>query len=102
MDGERMTFPKKIRLNASDLNTECAARRSVNVLLNMMERFIPRACHREAADVLMVAMLEHGFELTSKQMRQQYEVLQSAALSIRRLSGDTPMFVLKDEVIPTS
>lgn len=66
---------------------EYAARLFANILLGMLDRFIPRACHREVADVLMEAALKGGLELTSVAMRKQYEAVMLAT-TLRGLSGD--------------
>jgi hypothetical protein len=47
--------------------------RSVSMILHVLDDYIPHACRRDAYDALGEAMYKDGIELTSKQMRKEYE-----------------------------
>lgn len=65
-------------------------RRTVNIIMGILNRFIPDACRREAIDVLAAAVVEGGYELTNRLEREQYESWKATVLA-----GDLPMIETK-------
>lgn len=58
-----------------------AAMRFADVMVNLLRDFIPHHCLRDARKMLIDTALDQGFELTTIQMRKQYEAWQSTQLA---------------------
>lgn len=55
--------------------------RSVNTIMGILNPFIPDICRREAADALIGAFRDSGFELTATSEREQYEAWKATILT---------------------
>lgn len=55
---------------------------SVNLILNVLRDYIPRSCIHEAEDKLFEAFFVNGTELTSNNMRKEYEAWKQIDLHV--------------------
>jgi hypothetical protein len=74
-------------------NDEYTARRSANMLLHLLDEFIPRSCHRDAARKLFNAMMENGLELTTSAQRKEYETWKANVLHPLISMQPGPVFI---------
>jgi hypothetical protein len=66
------------------------ARRFADAMTHMLEHFIPRNSRRDAWEFLTDAALRDGFELTSRDMRRQYEAWKRTELEIMSITPLAP------------
>jgi hypothetical protein len=59
----------KIEIDRDEINVH----RSASVILDVIRDFIPNACFKEAYFELCEALAKGGMELSSKQVRKEYE-----------------------------
>jgi hypothetical protein len=59
-----------------------AVRKSIDLLLHLLQDFIPRCAMGDAERRLYEAFETQGIELTSKAMRQEYEAWKSTQLDV--------------------
>ena len=82
-----MTTPTKSIMDRD--NDELAARKFADTVLAMIDDFIPTRCRREAWDRLAQKAYDQHFELTSWQMRKEYEAWKRTQLDILNMSPRT-------------
>ena len=58
------------------------AQRTAITIINMLDRFIPDACSKEAFYYIHEACIKHGIELTNTQMRKEYEAWKQTQLGL--------------------
>ena len=73
-----------------------AVRSSVAQILHILHDYIPRACLREAEEELFKAFFVNGVELTSNDMRKQYEEWKKHALDVGMLMTNKPFVPFKE------
>ncbi len=64
-----------------------AARRTADEICHVLSDFIPRASYKDAHEHIFNICLRHGIEMTSKQMRKEYEAWKSLQLKGLELSS---------------
>ena len=62
-----------------------AARRFADTIVHMLKDFIPENSRRDAWDMLAKAAFDQHFELTSFQMRKQYEAWRETQIDILKM-----------------
>jgi hypothetical protein len=50
-----------------------AVKRSADELIHLLREFIPEHCRRDAWNLIAETFDKHGIELTTRQMRKEYE-----------------------------
>jgi hypothetical protein len=73
--------PTSFEINRDRINVE----RSVSMIMDLMNRYIPHACRTEAYHTLCTAFEQYGLEITNKAMRKEYEAW-------KNLSGPSGLF----------
>jgi hypothetical protein len=69
--------------------------RFADIMVNMLRDFIPENSRRDSREMLIKAALDQGFEMTSKDMRKQYEAWGTGSL-ITNADGSTTRVAPED------
>ncbi len=69
---------------------ELAARETAHKIMFLLNAFIPEACHKDALYHLAETFYKEGYELTSRQMRKEYEAWKSTQLDFLNMHPAPP------------
>jgi len=59
---------------------QSAAKQTADLIIHLLDDFIPSHCHRAAWDRIAEACYKEGMELTTKHMRKEYEAIKNITL----------------------
>jgi hypothetical protein len=68
-----------------------AVRTTVMQIMGIIRDYVPRACQRELEDKLFDAFFINGVELTTNQMRKEYEQWKKLELNVLMLQPRPPV-----------
>jgi hypothetical protein len=71
-----------LKIMQSKDNDHYTAMHSANQLVHILQRFIPDACLGDARDYIADICFKEGIELTSKQMRKEYEAWKQTEIDL--------------------
>ena len=76
-----MSKPTALEVSTARHADMLVARRTADNIVNLLRRFIPDACLRDAHMTALETVHEHGIELTDRAMRREYEAMKLLTLA---------------------